>query len=298
MTDTQQGPEGCRDVAKHIARMPSLPVTVTRVLEICNNPSASAVDLSRVISLDPVLMGQVLRLVNSAFCGLRDTVATLPRAIIMLGMNTVKNLVLSSAVLKALGSGRSAALPMEQFWLHSLCTGVAARWFATARGVRPDASWDYFVGGLLHDLGKIPLNNVCPEAYGSVLSRAASGTAALCQEERVVLGLDHGEVGGMIARQWKLGAVLEDCLTHHHDPGQARAENREMVGLVELADMCARRFEVGSAGGAAPGGGELEELCLSRGVSEDDLVSLGHVLSEEIGKARVFLQLREPGGTA
>lgn len=298
MTDTQQGPEGCRGVKGHIARMPSLPVTVTRVLEICNNPSASATDLSRVISLDPVLMGQVLRLVNSAFCGLRDTITSLPRAIIMLGMTTVKNLVLSSAAFKALGHGRSGSMPMEQFWLHSLCTGVAARWFATLKGVRPDASWDYFVGGLLHDLGKIPLQNVCPDEYGSVLSRAASGTAALCVEERAVLGLDHGQVGGMIAREWKLGAVLEDCLAHHHDPAQARAENQEMVGLVGLADMCAKWFQVGSAGGAVPGGGELELVCLSRGISEDDLVSLGHVLSEEIANARVFLQMDETEGLA
>ena len=298
MTDTQLGAEGCRDVERHIARMPSLSVTVTRVLEICNNPSASAADLSRVISLDPVLMGQLLRLVNSAYCGLRDTVATLPRAIIMLGMNTVKNLVLSSAVLKALGGVRPGPLSMEQFWLHSLCTGVAARWFATARGVRPDASWDCFVGGLLHDLGKIPLNNGCPEEYGPVLSRAAASGAGLCEEERAALGLDHAQVGGMIARQWKLGGVLEDCLAHHHAPGLARAENREMVEMVRLADMCAKRFEVGSAGGSAPGGGELEQVCLGNGISEDDLVGLGHVLSDEIGKARVFLQLDESGGMA
>lgn len=102
MTDTKQRADGCRDVERHIVSMSSLSVTATRVLEICNNSSVSDADLSRVSSLDPVLMGQVLRLVNSACCGLRDTVATLPRSIIMLGMNTVKNLVLSSAVLKAL----------------------------------------------------------------------------------------------------------------------------------------------------------------------------------------------------
>jgi HD-like signal output (HDOD) protein len=273
-------------------------VTVTRVLEICNNPSASAADLSRVIGLDPVLMGQVLRLVNSAFCGLRDTVATLPRAIIMLGMNTVKNLVLSSAVMKALGVSRPGALPMEQFWLHSLCTGVAAKWFAAAKGARSEMCWDYFVGGLLHDLGKIPLNNLCPDEYGAVLSRAAAGHVPLCEAERTALGLDHTQVGAMIARQWKLGNLLEDCLAHHHALFRARIENREMVGLVELANMCAKRFEVGSAGGSSPGGGELELVCLSRGISEDDLVGLGQVLSEEIAKARVFLQLDEPGGTA
>jgi HD-like signal output (HDOD) protein len=298
MADPQHGFEVSRRIEAHISRMPSLPVTVTRVLDICNNPAASAIELSRVISLDPVLMGQVLRLVNSAFCGLREAVPSLPRAIIMLGMNTVKNLALSSAVLKALGGNRPGSLPMEQFWLHSLCTGVAARWFATLKGVRPDASWDYFVGGLLHDLGKIPLNNVCPAEYGTIISRTAAGQVPLCEAERDTLGLDHAQVGAMIARQWKLGNLLEDCLAHHHTPFLARIENREMVGLVELADMCAKRFEVGSAGGSAPGGEEMEVICLSRGVSEDDLVALGEVLSEEIGNARVFLQLSESGGTA
>lgn len=294
MAEPQHGLEVSRRIEAHIFRMPSLPVTVTRVLDICNNPAASAIELSQVISLDPVLMGQVLRLVNSAFCGLREAVPSLPRAIIMLGMNTVKNLVLSSAVMKALGMNRPGALPMDQFWLHSLCTGVAAKWFASAKGIRLEMSWDYFVGGLLHDLGKIPLNNLCPDEYGVVLARAAAGHIPLCEAERNALGLDHTQVGAMIARQWQLGNLLEDCLAHHHAPVRARIENREMVGLVELADMCAKRFEVGSAGGLALVADELELLCLGHDIAEDDLAALGESMSEEIGKARIFLQLARP----
>lgn len=294
MAEPQHGFEVSRRIEAHISRMPSLPVTVTRVLEICTNPAASAIELSHVISLDPVLMGQVLRLVNSAFCGLREAVPSLPRAIIMLGMNTVKNLVLSSAVMKALGVSRPGALPMEQFWLHSLCTGVAAKWFAAAKGARPEMCWDYFVGGLLHDLGKIPLNNLCPDEYGAILSQPAAGHVPLCEAERAALGLDHAQVGGMIARQWKLGNLLEDCLAHHHAPFRARIENRKMVGLVELADMCAKRFEIGSAGGVALAADELELLCRGHDISEDDLVAMGESLSEEIEKARIFLQLERP----
>ncbi|MDR0496536.1 MAG: HDOD domain-containing protein, partial [Treponema sp.] len=81
-----------------IKNMPSLPTSVTKVMEICNNPQTSPADLNQVISLDPVLMGRVLKLINSAYYGLGQQVKSLARAIIMLGMNTVKNLALSSAV--------------------------------------------------------------------------------------------------------------------------------------------------------------------------------------------------------
>ena len=101
--------------------MPSLPITVSKVLEICNNPKTSPVDLNQVISLDPVLMGKVMRLINSAYYCLPNQITSLVRAIIMLGINTVKNLALCTAVLGTLDKkGDFQALNMEGFWRHSL----------------------------------------------------------------------------------------------------------------------------------------------------------------------------------
>src|SRR5512138_3364437 len=101
-------------VRDYIRSMPALPTTVAKVLEVCNSPRTSPVDLDRVISLDPVLMGRVLKLINSAYYGLGTQVTSLVRAIIMMGINTVKNLALSTAIIDRFGGkGEFRALNME-----------------------------------------------------------------------------------------------------------------------------------------------------------------------------------------
>src|SRR5512136_2738351 len=144
----------------YISRMPSLPITVSKILQICNDPRTSPVDLNQVISLDPVLMGRVMKLINSAYYSLPNQITSLVRAIIMLGINTVKNLALSTAVLGNLGKKSNfQALNIDGFWRHSLCVGVAAKLVAAKRKRDAKQLEEYFVSGLLHDIGKIPLNN-------------------------------------------------------------------------------------------------------------------------------------------
>ena len=103
-----------KQIQAYIARLPSLSTTAAKVLETCNNPQSAPNDLNRVISLDPVLAGQVLRLTNSAYYSLRHPVSSLTRAIIMLGINTVKNLVLSFAILEGLSSRQSFCRSIHQ----------------------------------------------------------------------------------------------------------------------------------------------------------------------------------------
>ncbi len=295
MTDSPPALEASQGIEAHIARMPSLSVTATRVLEICNNPKTSAIDLNRVIALDPVLMGQVLRLVNSAFYGSRSAVSSLPRAIVMLGVNTVKNLVLSLAVLKVMGDEEAyKSFTMEDFWLHSLCAGVAARRLAAACGLPLEAGWDCFVGGLLHDLGKIPLNSLYPAQYAQTL--CVEGHASLCERERLSFGLDHMHAGALIGRKWRLGSVLEDCLAHHHDPDCAAPENRTRVALVGLADAFAKYFKIGSAGGTLSEREEFAALCAANGLTLDEIEAFQGDLAVEIANARSFLQLSKGDG--
>ena len=167
MNDVSMTPEvRLRAIQNYISKMPSLSTTVTKVMEICNKPDTSPNDLNRVISLDPVLTGQVLKLVNSAYYSLPNQVTSLTRAIIMVGLNTVKNLALSAAVLQNLGSKESfQALSMEDFWTHSITVGVTAKRLAAAKRIPVAEREEYFVAGLLHDLGKIPLNNRFPGEY-------------------------------------------------------------------------------------------------------------------------------------
>ena len=119
-----------------VDKMPSLSTTVGKVLEICSRTDTAPNDLNKVISLDPVLTGQVLKLINSAYYSLMNKVTSLTHAIIMLGLNTVKNLALSTAIIRCVGQAKkSKALPIKEFWAHSIGVGVTAKLLAAERGL-------------------------------------------------------------------------------------------------------------------------------------------------------------------
>jgi putative nucleotidyltransferase with HDIG domain len=283
-------------VQRHIAQMPSLSTTVTKVLEICDSPTTSPNDLNRVISLDPVLVGQVLRLINSAYYSLPQQVTSLTRAIIMLGLNTVKNLALSTAVLERIAGETSfQALSMNEFWTHSICVGVTAKSIATIKRIPVTEREEYFVAGLLHDLGKIPLNDRFPEEYAQVLESAKPGQCPLYQAENMIFGIDHSVVGGMIAEKWQLSEAMNDSLCCHHNPDEAEEGNRPLIEIVALANAYANAFAIGSSGDPFPEKPMVASLVERVGVSWSTLSDLRESVLSEIEEAKIFLRITQKG---
>jgi len=283
-------------IQNHIFRMPNLSTTVTKVLEICNNPKTSPNDLNRVISLDPVLTGKVLTLINSAYYSLPKRVTSLTRAIIMLGLNTVRNLALSTAVLEAFGRGESfPALSIDEFWTHSLCVGVTAKSLAVIRDVPVTEREEYFVAGLLHDLGKIPLNSCFPDEYVQALKSAKLEQGALHRAETAVIGFDHCEAGKMIADKWHLSETMNDALCHHHNLDDVNEENRELMAIVALANTYANTLEKDVSGTDVPEDPVVQYLLEQVGISWHVFADLSETVFSEIEKARIFLQLTEKG---
>jgi len=285
-----------QEIQEFIDRMPSLSTTVTKVLEICNRANTSPNDLNRVISLDPVLTGQVLKLINSAYYSLPNQITSLTRAIIMLGLNTVKNLALSTAVLGTLGRAESfRSLPMDGFWAHSICVGVAARLIAENLGVPAVMREEFFVAGLLHDLGKIPLNHRFAEEYSQILELARLEQGPLVRAETMILGLDHGEVGGMIAAKWQLSETMQAALVHHHDPDSAPEEHRHLAAVVALANMYANVYDIGYSGDPYQQWREVRHVLGMLNISWRDLDDIAAEVDEEIEKAQVFLHVTREG---
>ena len=279
-------------IRNYIDRMPSLSTTVTKVLAVCNRPDTSPKDLNHVISLDPVLTGQVLKLVNSAFYSLPNKITTLTRAIIMLGLNTVKNLALSTAILGTVKEeGPPQGLAMDLFWTHSICVGVIAKALAAAKGVPVMVREESFIGGLLHDLGKVVLTNCFPAQYEQALESTRSQFDVLHAAETVILGLDHGLAGKMVAQKWQLSNAITDTLGYHHDPGKADQENRELVAIVALANVYANIFDFGTAGDPYQNYDQLTKLLNLVGFKWGDLSFLLETVEDEIEKARVFLDV-------
>ncbi|MDH3359832.1 MAG: HDOD domain-containing protein [Desulfobulbaceae bacterium] len=283
-----------KKLQNHIDKMPSLSTTVTKVLEVCNKPNTAPNDLNKVISLDPVLTGQVLKLINSAYYSLPNHITSLTRAIIMLGINTVKNLALSTAILGSFGRDDSSPiLPMDQFWTHSISVGVTAKTLAARKGVPAANREEYFVGGLLHDLGKIPLSNCFPDEYSQVVELAALEQSPLRNAETVVLGFDHGVVGKLIAEKWKLNDNITQTLCFHHEPSEAAQENRPLAYMVALANVYANLYDFGSAGDPYPEGPATAFLLKALNISWKDMAAIRSTVSAEVEKAQIFLKVSQ-----
>ena len=271
-----------------VEKMPSLSTTVGKVLEICSRPDTAPNDLNKVISLDPVLTGQVLKLINSAYYSLVNKVTSLTRAIIMLGLNTVKNLALSTAIIRCVGQAKkSKSLPIKDFWAHSIGVGVMAKLLAGEQGIPLAEREEYFVAGLLHDLGKVPFG----DEYAEVLARVMEEPQPLNLLEREMMEIDHEEVGEMIASKWKLNAIITDAICNHHSPQEAARENQNLVATVALADFYVCLFDIGYAGNRFPDEDQLQPLLDMCGLDWNAVVSLTDAVDAEINKAEIFLQV-------
>jgi putative nucleotidyltransferase with HDIG domain len=249
------------------------------------------VDLDRVIQLDPVLMGRVLKLINSAYYGLGTQVTSLARAIIMLGLNTVKNLALSTAVIDRFENrGAFQALNMDGFWRHSLCVGVTAKLIARRRGVDPKSVEEYFAAGLLHDIGKIPLNNALAADYVRTMALSDRERVSLSAAEEAVLGINHSEAGLAIAEAWKLSGAIADSIAFHHSQESYMGDYGEVVRTITVADYFANREGIGFSGNRYPAKPEPEIYALL-GIEKGLLEELEDPVNAEIEKAKVFLKL-------
>ena len=283
-----------KTIRAYIARLPSLSTTAAKVLETCNNPESSPNDLNRVIGLDPVLAGQVLRLINSAYYSLAHPISSLTRAIIMLGINTVKNLVLSVAILEQLHNKQSfRALSAEKFWAHSVSVGVIAKCLAMVRGVSLSDQEEFFVCGLLHDLGKIPLNCQFSDEYFQTLDLAKQSRWPLAHAESVVFGIDHGIVGGLIAKKWRLSPAFIAALECHHQPDKSLPEHQQMVFIVALADIFSQLLDIGFCEGKQNGTAFAEYLLERVGVDWSTLYGMRDTVFAEIEKAKIYLEISE-----
>jgi len=279
-------------IERHILRMPGLSTTMSKVMSVCNRPDTSANDLNRVISLDPVLTGQVLKLINSAYYSLRSEVTSLTRAIIILGLSTVKNIALSTVVVKSFGMSHTANKTfMDSFWAHSLCVGVTAKILAASNHVSKVNQEEYFVAGLLHDLGKIPLHAVAPDSYAQLTQMGPELQLHVCRAETRLFGVHHCDIGRIIAEKWNLGGVLKACLSFHHDPLKADTSHRLIVFATALADIFSIAFSHNLSEDNFSGLKNYYRISETAGIILPEFSELRNNVSKEIERSEAFLNI-------
>jgi HD-like signal output (HDOD) protein len=278
-------------IESYIREIPSLPVSARKVMEICNNPSASPMDLNQVISLDPVLTGRLLQLINSAYYGLNNHVTSLIKAITMLGLNTVKNLTLSTAILSTLPKNKKLhGFDMEGFWRHCLCVGVTSKLIAVKQGVDSRNQQEYFTAGLLHDIGKIPINAVLPNDYMQTITDADNEHKVLITAEDENFGINHCSSGELIAKAWRLESPVSDVIIWHHNIDKYYGEYLHILYDVMAADYFSIVYGIGFSGNKNPLKPDNEIWGIT-GLNENSFEELKEKVFKEIEKAKIFLKV-------
>jgi putative nucleotidyltransferase with HDIG domain len=294
--------ERLRRITEKIIGLPTLPIVVTKLIELVGNPKTSAGDLDHLISADQALSAKILKVSNSAFYGFPRKIVTIKWAIVVLGFEAVKNLGLSVALLERFPEGESHELfDRQQFWTHSIGCGAASRLLARRIGYRREA--EAFVAGILHDLGKLILVEYFQDKFLSAVRLARSEDLYIAQAEEIVLGVSHAEVGGWLAEKWNLPREIVEVIARHHGPfpddedEEAGAGRLDLTYIVHAADALCRRHRIGNSGdsrGPALHPHVARVFQRGREVSEEDLFEhLGAGLEREIERAEIFRRWSE-----
>ena len=207
-------------IIENIVTLPTIPVVLADLNAAISHPESSASDMAKIISRDPPTATKVLRLANSAHYGLRNKVTTINHAVTMLGFNIIRNLVLTATVFDVSSSGDISGLfEREKFWRHSLGVGIAARIVANEAFSEAERRVsDFFICGLLHDLGKIILGQHVQPRFEEALAHSRDNCVPLFEAEKEAIGCTHADVGGLLAKRWNLSLDVISALGHHHNP--------------------------------------------------------------------------------
>jgi HD-like signal output (HDOD) protein len=278
--------ERVRRLVERIQGLPTLPSMLHNINQMILNPRTSAKEVAQVISVDPSLTAKVLRVVNSSFYGFPNRITTISHAIVILGFNTIKSIVLSSTIFDVF---RRDAKPTDfdrrEFWKHSIGCGAAAK--VLGRRLGYPMLEELFIAGLLHDVGKIVMDQFLPDKFAEVLERVRANNLLISEGEAQVLGATHADVGAWLFERWNLSRGLIETVRCHHNPALA-AETSKFAEIIHVADVLVRALRFGNGGDAripSIDPAAWKSLGLQTSEFDEILAQTG----DEIEKAIVFL---------
>ena len=276
--------------------IPPIPAVIVELIRALDDENSNMGTIARVIAKDPPMSMNVLKVANSAFYRLANKVSTVDHAVKMLGVIEISMICVSCGAYQALKPPRDAGtFNLQEFWKHSVATGVIARTLCKELSVG-DRQTIYF-GGLLHDIGKVVLDRFAHDVYKIVMQITHDECIAMIEAEKKILGESHDVIGGLIMDKWKFPFVLADIARFHHNVSASSEQSRPSVALCALADELARLQFYGFGGNK--GGVILEETQAFRilagiapGINNIDMYKLVQdleTLRDEIGEMEKIL---------
>jgi signal transduction histidine kinase/HD-like signal output (HDOD) protein len=219
--------------------LPSPPQVLLKLIEICGKEDTTPIELSQITAKDPSISSKVMRLVNSAYMGLTVKVNSLEKAILYLGLDTIKNIAISASVLQAFSRTQgNSSFKLKQFWWHSLmCASLSRRIAKKISYVSPEEA---FLSGLLHDIGKLVLWVNFKKDYAEIL-KCSGNDADLLIAGETAIGATHYEVGAWLVRHWNLDSFMADAILYHHEPPERISNAFPLVKIVYVANALSKQ---------------------------------------------------------
>jgi len=228
-----------RDSLLSIKNLPSVPLIMMEVTKMLSSYKTSANELGRVISRDQALVAKILSVANSPLYGLPRRVSTIEFAIVILGFDHIKNIVIALSMIEAFKNKDDKNWSRKKYWQHSVLTAVAAKRIADDLGIIK--SGEAFTAGLLHDLGISVIQRYFNPEFARISKMVREGQMSYLQAEEKVLGITHAEVGKYLLERWNLPQSLGDAVFFHHKPSAA-TDNNIIAAIVHLADFMTQRY--------------------------------------------------------
>ncbi len=217
--------------------MPSLPQVVTEIIRISEDPNSTPQDVQKLLAQDQVLTAKILRLANSSFYGFARRINTITEATILLGFQTIRSIVFAASVGNFLTKSLDGyQLDQNELWKHSQAVAMTSRYIARQKRFKnPEV---FYTAGIIHDIGKLVLNQYLQEDYQKVLSLIYDEGYDFIKAEEAVLGFNHAQTGMKLAEKWNLPPEMVEAIGCHHSPEEATI-NPTLSSVLHISDSIA-----------------------------------------------------------
>jgi HD-like signal output (HDOD) protein len=249
--DAWLGDEKLKSLVARIGSLPSIPSIYYRVLKALETADTATDQIADIIAQDPAMTAKILQLVNSAFFGIPRQISNPLEAVQMLGVGTIRCLTLSLHLFNCFDPSKLKSFSIGELWNHSMSVGLVAKRLARIEDLDQAAIDECYVGGMLHEIGKLMLAAGLPALYDQAIEISRDRAINLYFAERQVFGATHSEVGAYLLGLWGLPAPVVEVLLLHHDPAKSPIRELGPLTIVHFANVIEREISGVRAGGAS-----------------------------------------------
>lgn len=267
--------KGKRDtLVEKIETLPTLPIISQKIMQLVTDDDASNKDLVAIIEKDQALAVRVLRMANSSFYGFLSKVSSLEHAMSLLGRNEIKSIVLASSVHSFFSNGKEGPFDRTRFWRHGVICSQVAKYLGNHFKVDDDDS--LFLAGLIHDVGKVVLDEYCHDEFLDIIDLITSNHHTFSKAEKEVLGTTHYQIAAKLLKQWQFPPKVIMQVFYHHAPWYDKNYSANSI-IVYLANILTKL----AGYSCHPNEQEIDPLAWSRSAEIDFVVKNGFDLDHE-----------------